>query len=273
MLFRLLNQVRRDASSKESTSGLTVEKHDPDKIAQMARAAAADQRAIQDARARLSGAYQNLLQHMDQVYKSQDAEQRARVEANYEVWASFFELIKTNFKDAWAFFGVVQADVHGWYRTAPTGSPYGFMAPGRSGYSFAIGLEQNSKRGAPRPKKWLTVSLAHAASYEAGIGDERLIGRPAPITDELVGLAGCNDISRDKQEDGSLILKGKVEEFPLVFTLSNESNGQHTTQVPLSALQRYTLTELCQPLLVALTNEDLKAATALLPTAKRLQLE
>jgi hypothetical protein len=273
MLFRLLNQIRRDAPSKESTSRLATQKNDPDRIAQLARAAAADQRAIDDARLRLSGAYLSLLQQMDQVYKSQDAEQRARIEANYEVWASFFELIKTNFKDAWAFFGVVQHDVHGWYRTAPTGSPYGFLAPGRSGYSFAIGLEQNSKKGAPKPKKWLTVSLAHSSSYEAGIGDERLVGRPAPITDELAGLAACKDIARDKQEDGSRILRDKVEEFPLVFTLSNESNGQHRTEVPLSALQRYTLTELCQPLLAALTNDDLNGAVALLPTAKRLQLE
>jgi hypothetical protein len=273
MFSRFLDHLRRDTSSKENSERLAAAKTDPEKIAQMARAAAADQRAIQEARSRLTGAYQHLLQHMDQVYRSQEAEQRARIEANYEVWASFFELIKTNFRDAWAFFGVVQADVHGWYRTSPTGSQYGYISPGRGGYSFAIGLEQNDKKGAPFPKKWLTVSLAHSTSYEAGIGDERVIGRPAPINDELVGLAGCTEIARDKQEGGSRILKAKVEEFPLVFTLCNENKGQHMTQVPLSALQRYTLTELCQPLLVALTNDDLKGAVALLPTAKRLQLE
>lgn len=271
MFLKLLSSARGGDKGQDSRQGGF--RLDPEEIARYARREAKDREGINAARQRLSDAYQTYLGQLDKAYKIKAANQRARIEANYAVWSALFELLKENFEDLWSFLGVVDADIEGWFRVSPTGSPLGFMAIGREGYSFAAGLEQNSKRGAPFPKKWLTVSLAHASGYACGIGDERAVGRVEPIDEDLVGLERCTGKSADQQEDGSLLLKNKGTSFPLVFTLSSEKHGQHLTQVPVTALGTHTLAEMVQPLLIALTHDDVSDVTALLPTAERLLLK
>ncbi len=272
MVFKLLNSVRGNPTSQKSET-LAPQAPDPEALARIARLKAEDRQAVDSARQRLSDAYQNFLGQLDKAYKTKNAEQRLRIEANYAVWAALFELLKGNFKDLWAFLGVVDADVEGWFRISPSGSPIGYMTIGREGYSFAAGIEQNSRRGVPFPKKWLTVSLAHTTGYASGIGDERMVGRVDPIDENLVGLEKCSGKIGDHQEEGALALKNRATNFPLVFTLSSETHGQHMTQVPVSALEKYTLAEMVQPLIVALTHEDLRKATDLLPTSQRLMLK
>lgn len=271
MIFKL---DRRKAESKSADRSDERKRSQVDQLLleKMAKARAADKQAIEVARERLSGAFQDFLGQLDQIYKTKEAEQLARTEANYEVWASFYELLKQNFKELWAFFGVVQSDVQGWHRTSPSGSPLGYVHITKEGYSFTAGLEQNEKKGAPFPKKWLTVTLAHATGYLSGIGDERLLGRTSPIDENLVGLARCTAIKGDKQEQASKLLKERIDDFPIIFTLSNETKGQHTTKVPISALQKFTLAEMCQPLIVALTHDDIEGATKLLPSEQQLKL-
>lgn|GEM_PF-3088633 len=276
MVFKLLNSVRGGVTNQDARQDVTTnipKGPDPESLARMARLRAEDKQAVDAARQRLNEAYQNFLGQLDKAYKAKNAEQRVRIEAHYAVWAALFEMLKENFKDLWAFLGVVDADVEGWFRISPTGSPLGFMAIGREGYSFAAGIEQNSKRGVPFPKKWLTVSLAHSTGYASGIGDERMIGRVDPVDENLVGLSCCTAKSPDHQEEGALALKNRATAFPLVFTLSSEAHGQHTTQVPVSALEKYTLAEMVQPLILALTHDDLRKATDLLPTSQRLMLK
>jgi hypothetical protein len=274
MVFKLLNSVRAKTTNQEPQQRTVAAPTapNPEALARIARQRAEDRQAVNAARQGLSDAYQIFLGQLDKAYKTKNAEQRLRIEANYAVWAALYELLKGNFKDLWSFLGVVDADVEGWYRISPTGSPLGFMTIGREGYSFAAGIEQNSKRGVPFPKKWLTVSLAHANGYAAGIGDERVVGRVEPIDENLVGLERCTGKIGDHQEEGALALKNRATSFPLVFTLSSETHGQHMTQVPVSALEKYTLAEMVQPLIVALTHEDLRKATDLLPTSQRLKL-
>lgn len=271
MIFKLLNSVRGNNQGQDSRQG--GYKPDPEALARYARLQEKDREGINAARQRLSEAYQAFLGQLDKAYKVKGANQRLRIEANYAVWAALFELLKENFEDLWSFLGVVDADVEGWFRVSPTGSPLGFMAVGREGYSFAAGIEQNSKRGAPFPKKWLTVSLAHATGYACGIGDERIVGRVEPMDENLVGLDKCTGKVGAHQEEGSILLKNKGTNFPLVFTLSSEAHGQHLTQVPVTALEKYTLAEMVQPLLIALTHDDVEDVTGLLPTTQRLLLK
>jgi hypothetical protein len=275
MILKLLNSVRGGTQNQEARQGTTTAAPAPDpvELARIARLRAEDRKAVDASRRGLSDAYQAFLGQLDRAYKTKNAEQRLRIEANYAVWAALFELLKGNFKDLWSFLGVVDADVEGWFRISPTGSPLGFMTTGREGYSFAAGIEQNAKRSMPFPKKWLTVSLAHASGYATGIGDERMVGRVDPIDENLVGLERCAGKIGDHQEEGALALKNRATSFPLVFTLSSEAHGQHMTQVPVSALEKYTLAEMVQPLIVALTHDDLRKATELLPTSQRLMLK
>jgi hypothetical protein len=100
-----------------------------------------------------------------------------------------------------------------------------------------------------------------------------MVGRVDPIDENLVGLERCTAKSGDYQEEGALALKNRTTNFPLVFTLSSEAHGQHMTQVPVSALEKYTLAEMVQPLIVALTHDDIRKATDLLPTSQRLMLK
>lgn len=275
-LSRLL---RHDPRRQDRTQG--GDRRDPGERAKAELAAlqralelkAADRKAVDAARERLTAAYQQYLGQLDQLYKAKNAEQRHRIEAQYAVWASFYDLLRHNFKDLWAFLGVVESDVEGWFRVAPTGSDLGFMSIGREGYSFAAGIEQNSKRSAPFPKKWLTVSLAFTTSYSSGIGDERMVGREGVITADLVGLERCTGRDIDRQEEGAHGLLERTTQFPLVFSLCSETHPKHTTQVPVSILEKYTLTELCQPLLVALTHDDMQAVKKALPSAERLLLK
>lgn len=271
MIFKL-DRGKRESGSTERSDDRKLSQVDQLLLEKMAKAHAADKKAIEEARERLSGAFQDFLGQLDRIYKTKEAEQLARTEANYEVWASFYELLKQNFKELWAFFGVVQSDVQGWHRTSPSGSPLGYVNITKEGYSFTAGLEQNEKKGAPFPKKWLTVTVAHATGYLSGIGDERLLGRTGSIDENLVGIARCTAIKGDKQEQASKLLKARIEDLPIIFTLSNETKGQHTTRVPTSTLQKFSLAEMCQPLIVALTNDDMGRATKLLPTEQQLRL-
>jgi hypothetical protein len=99
-----------------------------------------------------------------------------------------------------------------------------------------------------------------------------MLGRTSPIDENLVGIARCTALAGDKQENASKQLKAKTEDVPIIFTLSNETKGQHTTQVSTAMLQKFSLAEMCQPLLLALTNDDLAAAQNLLPTEKNVRL-
>jgi hypothetical protein len=274
-MFKFLETLRRQDRTQggERRDGSVRIGADVGALERAMQLRAQDRKAVDAARERLSNAYQQYLGQLNQMYKVKNAEQRQRIEAHYAVWAAFFELLKHNFQDLWAFLGVVEADVEGWFRIAPTGSDLGFMAIGREGYSFAAGIEQNSKRGAPFPKKWLTVSLAYTTSYSSGIGDERMVGREGSMTAELVGLNRCTGKDADRQEEGAHGLLERTTQFPLVFSLCSETHPKHTTQVPVSILEKYTLTELCQPLLVALTHDDVEAMKKALPSAERLLLK
>jgi hypothetical protein len=271
-MFKFLTQRQSDKDSQKDTEKGSSREPDPKLLARLARQDAADRKGVEDARNRLGAAYQNFLDQLNTAYKVKQAHQRVRVEADYAAWASFYELLKAEFKEAWDFFGVVQADVEGWHRVAPAGDQTSFVAIGREGYSFAAGIEQNSKRGAPFPKKWMTISLGHSTSYLSGIGDERLIGRQDIPEDELCGLDGCSSKSLDEQEKGAQELKKRITMHQLVFTLSSQEHGQHTTTLPVSVLREHSLTELAQKLLIALTNDDIQGLQKLLPTAPPLLL-
>jgi hypothetical protein len=93
------------------------------------------------------------------------------------------------------------------------------------------------------------------------------------MDENLVGLDKCTGKVGAHQEEGSILLKNKGTNFPLVFTLSSEAHGQHLTQVPVTALEKYTLAEMVQPLLIALTHDDVEDVTGLLPTTQRLLLK
>jgi hypothetical protein len=272
-MFKFLDQGRKSNAQDNRGDVVRDAKADLDALARTARRHAEDQRGVDDARRRLTEAYQSFLGQLDKLYKAKNLAQRSRIEANYEVWAAFFELLKTNFQDLWSFLGVIQADVEGWHRVSPTGSELGFMDIGKEGYVFAAGIEQNDRKGAPFPKKWLTVTVAYTTSFISGIGDERMLGRKTPINDDLTGLADCTEKGMDAQERGAEEMKNRALAYPLVFTLCSETRGQHTTELPVTALETHSLSELCQPLLVALTNDDLKNVSQLLPDAGKLLLK
>jgi hypothetical protein len=273
MIFKLLEPKRTDGDKETNQQSPKPAEPDPKLLIKLALQQAADKQGVSSARLQLSEAYRSFLGQLNTAYQAKNASQRIRVEANYQAWAAFFELLKKNFKEAWDFFGVVQEDVEGWYRVAPAGKEVGLIALGKEGYSFAAGVEQNTSRGVPFPKKWLTVTLAHSTSFASGIGDERMIGRVGLPDNDLVGLEKCTGKSGDVQEEAAEELCARITRFPLVFTLSSESRGQHTTAVPISVLETHTITELCQPLLVALTNDDLKPMKQLLPFAEQLKLK
>lgn len=271
-MFKFLTQRQSDKDSQRDADKGYTREPDPKLLARLARQNAADKKGVEDARNRLDAAYQNFLEQLNTAYKVKQAHQKARIESAYGAWASFYELLRAEFKEAWDFFGVVQADVEGWHRVAPAGDQTSYVAVGREGYSFAAGIEQNSKRGAPFPKKWMTISLGHSTSYLSGIGDERLVGRQDFPEDELCGLEKCTPKSSDDQEKGAQELKKRITMHQLVFTLSSQERGQHTTTLPVSVLQEHSLTELAQKLLVALTNDDIQGIQKLLPSAPPLLL-
>jgi hypothetical protein len=272
-MFKFLSRQTGSTDRASTPTAAARPGVDAELLARLAKAAIADRRGTDEARLRLTDAYQLFLGQLDKVYKAKHAEQLGRIEANYAVWAAFYELMKQNFKDLWDFLGVVQADVEGWHRVSPTGSPQGFMTVGREGYSFSAGIEQNEKRGAPFPKKWITVSLAHNASYPTGIGDERMLGLVDPVSDDLLGLDRCQGKSGDSQEASAIELKKRALAYPLVFTIYSEAKGQHMSEIPVSKLETFSLTELCQALLVALTNDDLEEARKLLSAPEPLLLK
>lgn len=277
MFGKLLGARRADNLQKDSNRGSDPRsaesmEADPRLLARLARQKEADIQGVKEARDKLSTAFQGFLDQLNVAYKLKQSDQRSRIAANYQAWAGFFELIKAEFKAAWNFFGVVEADVEGWHRVAPAGDNSSYLAVGREGYSFAAGIEQNVKRGAPFPKKWLTISLGHSTSYLDGIGDERLVGRTDIPEETLIGLAECKGKNLDEQEVGSEELRRRITQHNIVFTMSSAAAGQHTTALPVSVLEKHSLAELAQQLLVALTNDDLASIAKLLPAAQPLLL-
>ncbi len=272
MIFKLLDPSKSSKDSDPRQGSIKAPEPDPKLLERLARQQREDQKGVLEARSRLTLSYQAFLTQLNNTYRMKSAQQRTRIESTYEMWAAFFELLKQQFKETWDFFGVVQEDVEGWHRVAPAGDQTSYISVGREGYSFAAGIEMNTKRGAPFPKKWLVVSLAHSTSYLAGIGDERLVGRPDTPDENLVGLARCTARDTDAQEAGAEELRRRILNSPLVFTLSSAERGQHMTSLPISALEKHTLTEMCQKLLIALTHDDLKPLHQLLPHAEPLPL-
>lgn len=270
---RRTDNLQKDSNRSSEPRSTETDQADPKLLARLARQKAADIKGVEEARDKLSSAFQGFLEQLNVAYKLKQSDQRSRIAANYHAWAVFFELIKAEFKSAWDFFGVVEADVDGWHRVAPAGDQSSYLAVGREGYSFAAGIEQNVKRGAPFPKKWLTISLGHSTSYLDGIGDERLVGRIDVPEEFLIGLASCNGKTLDEQEKGSEELRKRITQHNLVFTMSSVAAGQHTTSIPVSVLEKHSLAELAQQLLVALTNDDLASIAKLLPSAQPLLLE
>ena len=231
---------------------------------------AADAQAVRQARSRLSTAFLSFLNRLDIVQKLNAEQMRERIEADYEVWLAFFEMIKGEFKDLWDFLGVVEQDVQGWFRAAPHGGPWDFLGHSREGYNFAACIEQNHKAGAPFPKKWLMVSLGYEASWNNGIGDERMLGSTGPISDTPGGLKSCKGKTLEEQMRAAEELKRRATETPLIFQMYSEKVGQKIARLPVSVLENRSLTDLCKGLFTALNNDVLTDFAQLLPEAQRL---
>ena len=242
----------------------------PEQAAQDMARQAADAQAVRQARGRLSTAFISFLNRLDIVQKLNADQMREKVEADYQVWLAFFEMMKGEFKDLWDFFGVVEQDVEGWFCAAPHGGPWDFLGHSREGYNFAACIEQNHKPGAPFPKKWLMVSLGYEASWSNGIGDERMLGSNEPVSDTPRGLASCKGKTLEEQLKAAEEMKKRVTEMPLVFQMYSEKVGQKVAQVPVSALESRSLTELCKGLFTALNKDVLTDFAQLLPEGQKL---
>ena len=250
------------------------EQPQPDVKAETEKALQTDRnvRGVEQAKAKLKAGYKTFLKHMDENQKLRTEQNRVKIEQDYQVWVFFFEMMKRQFRDLWDFLGVVESEVEGWFRIAPNGGPWDFLGITREGYNFAAGVEQNTRSHAPFPKKWLMVSLACGRGWPNGIGDERMLGRKQPITEDLVGLEKLEGKADDMQVKAAAELRKRTKKFPLIFEMYSEKVGQKCARIPLSVLDQHSLTELCQGLFLALNNDELPDLQKLLPEGKRLEL-
>ncbi len=256
--------AERPATAREPT---------PEDKLRAAQEQAAREAGLREARARLGQSYHAFLKRIDQVQKLKGAQLQVKTEADYQVWVSFFEMMKRQFKDLWDFLGLLDQEVTDWYRVAPNGGPWDFLGISREGYSFAAGIELNRKRNAPFPRKWLTVCLGHSLGGPNGIGDERMLGRKGAMDGKLVGLEHCRASDPEKQAEAAAELRRRAFETPLVFGMYSEGVGQEFTKVPVTVLAEHSLEELFQVLYAALNRDALAELPKLLPQCERLAID
>jgi hypothetical protein len=193
------------------------------------------------------------------------------IQNDYAVWQETYELVHQQFSELWDFFNLVEHDSEGWFRVAPKGTKT-FIDINEEGYSFSAGVEKNHARGVPLPSKWLIVSLAHSDHWTNGLGDERRLGRPAPIDDKLIGIKKCNPKDLDKALVAVKELRRRAEETPLMFQMYSDKVGQRGVKVPLSVLNEHSLMELCKGLFLALNKDVLDDFVPHLPKGVKVEL-
>ena len=215
--------------------------------------------------------FDEFLDCMNEVEGQKKESLQKQLEHDYGYWAERFELLKYHFQEAWNLFGDIENDVEGWYRAAPNGGQWGYMAHCRQGYSFAAAIERNHRKGAPNASKWVSVTFACNTGCGAkGIGCETGLGREGKISDELVGLSGCSEPDLRKKAKAAERLVKTIDQYQLIFELNNKEIGQQQTRLNLEILNSHSLVELCERLFIALNNDELQKFGDSLPLPNAL---
>lgn len=189
----------------------------------------------------------------------------------YDLWAQSFEQVKAEFNDVFDLFQQMEKDLPGWFCVSPNLAPWKSVNTSRGGYTFAVCMMKNHHRHAPLSEKSLSVSFG-LDELPVGVGDERIVGRTAPMNDSLVGLEQCTGKSLRDRYAGAKVLADQIQGRSLVFRLNHRHIGQQTTRLPLSTLNQRTLRELCQGLFILLNNDVLSQLQSSIASPERLLL-
>lgn len=226
---------------------------------------------LQNVRDLVGTPFLNLLKRLKWKSLKEAHSLQQEIQTDYQIWADTYNFVHKEFSELWDFFNLIENDSEGWFRVAPKGTQT-FIDINEQGYSFSAGVEENHSRGAPMPKKWMIVSLAHSDHWVSGLGDERRLGRHEPIDDQLIGLKKCNPRDLERARHGAKELRRRAEETPLVFQMYSEKIGQRGVKVPLAVLHSRSLVELCKGLFMALNKDLLDDLIAHLPPGFTVEL-
>jgi hypothetical protein len=189
------------------------------------------------------------------IAKAQELE--AELEHYYAAWADIFQVAHRSFSEIWDVLNLIEKESVGWFRVSPKANQ-SFLSITEFGYSFSAGIEQNHSKGAPMPSKFILISFGHSDHWSNGIGDERVLGRPEPIDDTLIGLKACKPKDKLKALENCKAMLAKAAQTDLVIQIYSKALGQRGVRVSLLDLKSNNLTQMLKGLFLGLNADNIK---------------
>lgn len=202
-----------------------------------------------------SDPFNQFLGMLEEAQQRDEREVLEDIKSSYHLWAESYELLKSQFHDAWGLFLEVEDTIEGWFQASPNLGRWGPVGVDKFGYTFAAGVAKNYRRGAPLSEKSITVTFGMEMP-KTGIGDERWLGRQAPISDMLTGLGNCSGKSVAEQYVASKKLLHQLQNSKFHFRMNHKDIGQKTSVLGIEILEENSLREICKGLFVGL-NKDI----------------